>query len=877
MGLIMKLFKPNKKIVALICSIFTIIIILMNSTYSLLFKTDETDLQSYTTGVLTITSSAVNNSVTLTNALPMEDSAGEVSTPYTFRITNEGTVAFRFDVKLLSTSTENQIDPQYIKIKVNDDELTTLKDLTDGIILEQVTLEAGNNIDVELRVWLDINTPNTQIGKVFNAKILTEGQAVYTGSPDGGSWGTTSIDNSGANAPAYTEGLIPVMYDETTNKWVKADTTSSTSEYAWYDYNNKKWANAVLVKNNVSVKEEDKNVNVNIPMSTSYTGNFASFQAAYNYTYDSLKMNFATGSSGGIFSFDYSNYLSEWYEGGYGNLEIFLNGEKTIFGDSDYDCADDQGWMGLDCNINKTFSVSLEPNTKYNVEFKFVLGDGAYAAPVISNISLPDDLTESLGVYSGACIEDFGDGEIYYCGDTWVGNNSSATFYSEYAIDDEMNFVFDSKNKVLAEGSAAIGNYMCSEGTTKCTGVSKVKEVSNNKITKVVDIYKAESDGREILESSEAGTEIPEDIILAYYVWIPRFKYKLFNAEKTTGVDWYDAFSTGIDIEFEKGTKTTGKVSCNISSIGVETCENAVNGNYYTHPAFTFGEDELTGFWIGKYELSHKDATFDGVNDGGYYSGVDKDPRILPGKGIWSGNNVLNNYTVIRNMQSSGNIYGLSSDMKAVDSHMLKNIEYGALAYLTHSNYGRCSGDSCDALVNSSLYFLDPEVTGNSYTTTTGNIYGVYDIANASYELVMANMIYLDGKTMISGNSASYNSGFNGILYNSGSYTTKTNGVDYPNSKYYDMYPYSTSSDYVGHLGDATSEVKDWTVEFYDWYEDKMVESNYISYSSPWFVRGGVENAMNGWDAGVFDFTSHYGRGAGYTSSTRAILAVFPE
>ena len=37
--------------------------------------------------------------------------------------------------------------------------------------------------------------------------------------------------------------MIPVIYNETTNKWEKADINSH-----WYNYEEKKWANAVFVK-----------------------------------------------------------------------------------------------------------------------------------------------------------------------------------------------------------------------------------------------------------------------------------------------------------------------------------------------------------------------------------------------------------------------------------------------------------------------------------------------------------------------------------------------------------------------------------------------------------------------------------------------------
>ncbi len=173
----------KKKIIFITISIFLVILILFSSTYALLFKTDETDKQSYTTGILSITSEAVGNSVTLNNSLPMSDSDGENSTPYIFRITNTGNLSYKFNVMLLSTTTDNQIGSEYLKLKVNDNTIVKLNSLTNGVILSNITLKPTEYIDVTLRVWLDINTPNTEIGKTFNAKITTEGQAVYTESP----------------------------------------------------------------------------------------------------------------------------------------------------------------------------------------------------------------------------------------------------------------------------------------------------------------------------------------------------------------------------------------------------------------------------------------------------------------------------------------------------------------------------------------------------------------------------------------------------------------------------------------------------------------------------------------------------------------------
>ena len=77
--------------------------------------------------------------------------------------------------------------------------------------------------------------------------ILPIGYTIISDIYEVGSTTHRKIDNSGANYPDLVEDLIPVVYNETTSKWVKADTESSTSTYGWYDYTQKKWANDVLV------------------------------------------------------------------------------------------------------------------------------------------------------------------------------------------------------------------------------------------------------------------------------------------------------------------------------------------------------------------------------------------------------------------------------------------------------------------------------------------------------------------------------------------------------------------------------------------------------------------------------------------------------
>ena len=176
--------KNKKKIIIVVAAIAVSLIgfSLLNSTYSLFYHEETSkNTERYSTGTLSITASSKGSTISLSDALPVEDSVGSTSTPYTFTISNTGNLNYKFNIKLLSTgSSSTTIGSQYIKLKVDDGSVTTLSSLSNGIIKKDVTLAAGESIDISVRVWLSISTPNSQIGKTFNSKIVIDGQAVYT-------------------------------------------------------------------------------------------------------------------------------------------------------------------------------------------------------------------------------------------------------------------------------------------------------------------------------------------------------------------------------------------------------------------------------------------------------------------------------------------------------------------------------------------------------------------------------------------------------------------------------------------------------------------------------------------------------------------------
>ena len=324
--------------------------------------------------------------------------------------------------------------------------------------------------------------------------------------------------------------------------------------------------------------------------------------------------------------------------------------------------------------------------------------------------------------------------------------------------------------------------------------------------------------------SKNVGDTITEDEIALWYVWIPKYKYQLFNANNGS------VAAQLINVEFESETASTGTVSCTdaVSGSGSssQTCTNATNGNWYTHPAFTFGDEELTGFWVGKFEIS-------GINL----------ITIKPGVSSLRGQTVSAYFTAIQNISSTYSING--------DSHMIKNMEWGAIAYLKQSQYGLGTSDIAISDTETSYYTGGGSGTAyknNIGQSTTGNIYGVYDMSGGAWEYVMGNMV----------NSS-------GAFYDS----EAEFGGNVPNSNYYDQYTYGTNgiTHGRGKLGDATKETLTTFGSIYGgWYSDYAA---FINSNASWFRRGG--NYSDESSAGVFSFYSDYG--GRYTDRTsRAVL-----
>ena len=321
---------------------------------------------------------------------------------------------------------------------------------------------------------------------------------------------------------------------------------------------------------------------------------------------------------------------------------------------------------------------------------------------------------------------------------------------------------------------------------------------------------------------------IPESNIESYFVWIPRYRYKLWN----TGAAIKNKHE--IEIIFEnKDTQPT---------LGTN------NGEWLTHPAFTTFNSN--GIWVGKFETGYDTAT---TTAAAQVSSSDSTKIIVkPNVFSWRNNTVYNMFLSSYNYN------------RELDSHMMKNTEWGAVAYLSHSKFGLGyevninnnssykTGYSALPSTNQQTYpgtYGDGATYNSSYNTqigylasTTGNITGIYDMSGGSYEYM-----------------ASYRSG---TIGSSGFTTTTIANYD---TKYFDVYNASSSVNSYQYriLGDATGEMGPFK-QYLDgdnnsrwhnsWYADA---SDFVESSYPWFHRGG--NYDNGVLAGQFYFDKNTG------------------
>lgn len=210
--------------------------------------------------------------------------------------------------------------------------------------------------------------------------------------------------------------------------------------------------------------------------------------------------------------------------------------------------------------------------------------------------------------------------------------------------------------------------------------------------------------------------------------------------------------------------------------------------------------------------------------------------KSIPNASAWRGMTVKNTFDKVEKMAADP-VYGWNGESN-IDVHLMKNVDWGAVAYLGHSSFGKnaevwknpsnqyitgCAGSSVSA---SSVAGCPNayDTTNGMQASTTGNVYGVYDMNGGAYEVVMAN---LDGIVRVSG--------FSDI---------SDVASQYLNS-------------YVGYgdvgYGDAIYETSSASTSNNSWYNNQSV---FMDIDSPWLWRGGAHDNSN---SGIFSYNKQIG------------------
>ena len=318
------------------------------------------------------------------------------------------------------------------------------------------------------------------------------------------------------------------------------------------------------------------------------------------------------------------------------------------------------------------------------------------------------------------------------------------------------------------------------------------------------------------------------------WVWIPRFAYSI-----TSG---YHSSSTGtIAVEFMKNTE-------NETSEGRKSFDNVSGaGKWNIHPAFNYG-GPVSGIWVAKFEASQSNASSSSMGSSGVI-------KVQPGVQSWRSITVNDIYNKCKSYNST------------LNSHMMKNDEWGAVAYLSKSKYGK---ETEEVWINNSSSYITGSAgnsasassntgTTNDYTSTqgvkastTGNVYGVYDMSGGAWEYVAAYVN--NGNANLTNNGSSL---VNGDPKTKNVYT-KASSESYENN-------YQQNK---GVYGDAVYETSTSGSETTSWYGDY---SYFPGTGDPFFGRGG--GCSNGSGAGVFYFSRGNG-GSDSVISLRPVLVV---
>ena len=316
------------------------------------------------------------------------------------------------------------------------------------------------------------------------------------------------------------------------------------------------------------------------------------------------------------------------------------------------------------------------------------------------------------------------------------------------------------------------------------------------------------------------------------WVWIPRYAYQISSNYHTNSIS-----GGTINIKFMKGTT-------NEAADGTSTWSNSSGqGNWNIHPGFNYSST-ASGLWVAKFEASQSDAganAADYQNSTGGTSGIIK---IQPGVNSWRNITIDTMYTKCLNYDTE------TLQNANLNSHLMKNTEWGAVAYLAQSSYGK----NAEVWINPNSNFLTgqagsgPSVGSTTSTSaynsgngpqasSTGTVYGVYDMSGGAYEYTAAYVNNGNSNLTSYGSSLVSGATYTKDVYTKGSADDRETNYNANSSKYGDAV-YETSL--------SSNGTPNWNTS---WYSDY---SYFPCSAGPFFIRGG--NYIFPSNAGLFCF-----------------------
>lgn len=235
----------NKRLFILLVILLVILIIALGASYAL-FTFNVTKNSNFKVKIgtleLSILDTITEDKFIMENTIPTKDEVALTQNGYTFTLKNTGTIdsyyTIYLDDILLSEGLE-RLDSSYIKFSLtnqsNNKNITgKLSDYPDREF-ESAFLNVDESVTYNLKMWVDYEAGNGAQNKYYATQIRV-----------------TSIQR---NAVTYTESLLngadPVLSNNLVAVLLADDGTVTKADInnEWYNYGNKNWANAVVLKN----------------------------------------------------------------------------------------------------------------------------------------------------------------------------------------------------------------------------------------------------------------------------------------------------------------------------------------------------------------------------------------------------------------------------------------------------------------------------------------------------------------------------------------------------------------------------------------------------------------------------------------------------